>query len=264
MSKIAFCFSGEGARGAVQAGIALSLAQKGIKPDLTIGSSSGAICAAGYSYLNPTGLANLWSSIDSLWKVFGFNWNFLWNTGLLNQKPAEKYIVTALENEPSCEVIIPRLNVYTGVIEYISNKYIPKEEFGEAVLCAFAIPGLVSPRNDYVDAAFMVETPLQQAIDLGCTEIHVILGSPLGPTPFTMPTGLLKFAYVFAQAFELTLEQLIMLDVLNYIKSGNSIPIHVYQPKSYIYSALDFAQCPKGVSYGMENYTEFQELGFDK
>ena len=54
--------------------------------------------------------------------------------------------------------------------------------------------------------------------------------------------------------FELTLEQLIMLDVLDYMNS--KIPIHVYQPNSCFYSSLDFTQCPQGVAYGMENYTE--------
>ena len=264
MSKIGFCFSGEGARGAVQAGIALSLSQKGINPDVTLGSSSGAICSAGYAYLNPTGLVNLWTGINSIWNVFGFNWNFLWNTGILNQNPSEKYVANILNNTPICESIVSHLNIATGNVEYVSNKYIDTADFVEAVLSAFAIPGLVTARNGYVDGAFMVETPLQQAIDIGCTEIHVILGCPMAPSPSPLPSGFFSFAMMFYRAFDLTLTELLIMDVCNYIKSGNSIPIHVYQPKTCLYSLLDFSQCAAGVTYGMENYTEFQEIGFDK
>ena len=206
-------------------------------------------------------MADLWSGVNSLWDVFGFNWNFLWNTGILNQKPAEKYIQAAIRNTPICESVISRLNVCKGVVEYVSNQNIPKEEFAEAVLSAFAIPGLVTARNGYIDGAFMVETPLQQAIDSGCTEIHVILGSPMKPSVWSIPTGLFKFASMFYRAFDLSLTEILILDVFNYIKSGNNIPIHVYQPNTCLYSLLDFSQCAQGVQYGLENYAEFIEVG---
>lgn len=51
--KVCFCYSGEGARGSIQAGITKSLIDRGIKPDITIGVSSGSVCAASYSYLGP-------------------------------------------------------------------------------------------------------------------------------------------------------------------------------------------------------------------
>ena len=77
---IGFCFTGEGARGSVQSGIALGLHKKGINADFTIGISSGSICAASYAYLGPQGVADLWSNISSVFDVFGFNFGFLCTT----------------------------------------------------------------------------------------------------------------------------------------------------------------------------------------
>ena len=50
MSKIGFCFTGDGARGSIQAGIANSLYKQGIVPDLTIGISYGSDNAAFYAF----------------------------------------------------------------------------------------------------------------------------------------------------------------------------------------------------------------------
>ena len=81
--KICFCYSGEGARGSIQAGITKSLIDQGIIPDITIGVSSGSVCASSYSYLGADGLVDLWNSIGSVLDVFGFNYDFLWRTGFL-------------------------------------------------------------------------------------------------------------------------------------------------------------------------------------
>jgi len=100
---IGFCFTGEGARGSIQAGIALGLYKQGIKADYTIGISSGSICSASYSHLGPEGLAEMWSKINGIFDVFGINYNFMWKTGLLNQKPMEKIVYSAVKNDPICE-----------------------------------------------------------------------------------------------------------------------------------------------------------------
>jgi predicted acylesterase/phospholipase RssA len=266
MSKIGFVFSGEGARGSIQSGIVLALSKKGINADYTIGVSSGAICASGYSYLGPEGLADLWSNITSIWDVFGFNWNFLWNTGILNQKPAEKIIANAIKNDPiiECEAIVSRMNIDNGIIEYVSNKNVSKQEFGEAALGAFAIPGLVSDRNGYVDATFRVEAPLKQAIEAGCTEIYVILGRSIFSPPWKRPKRLLKSVFMLSRSFGLAMDELILRDVYNCIKKNTdpnfqNIPIHVYEPQEEPFKCLDFKQCPVGVQIGLQDHKEYTE-----
>ena len=101
-----------------------------------------------------------------------------------------------------------------------------------------------------------MESPLEKAIDLGCTEIHVILGSPLSPAPFILPKGFMAFAYMFLRGLELSLTQLTILDVLYCLRSAE-IPIHVYQPNTCFCSMLDFSKCPAGVEYGLAgNYID--------
>jgi len=92
MSKIGFCFTGEGARGSIQAGIALGLYEQGITPDFTIGISSGSVCAASYAYLGAEGLASMWSNISGIFDVFGINYFPIGKTGLLNQKPMRTFV----------------------------------------------------------------------------------------------------------------------------------------------------------------------------
>ena len=75
MGKIGFCFTGEGARGSIQSGIALGLYNNGIKADYTIGVSSGSICSAAYSYLGAQGLTEMWRDIDNIFSVFSLNFN---------------------------------------------------------------------------------------------------------------------------------------------------------------------------------------------
>ena len=265
MGKIGFCFSGEGARGSIQAGIVLGLAKRGIKADFTVGVSSGAICASAYSFMGPEKLVDLWSNVHSVWDVFGFNWNFLWGTGVLNQRPAEKLVANAISNDPTCECVVSRMNINSGLIEYISNKNVSKEEFGEAVLGAFAIPGLVNDRNGYVDATFRVEAPLQQAINAGCTELYVILGRQMESKIWTAPGGFLNAFFHFTHSFELTLDELIRRDIQSCVRKNTdfdfkNIPIHVWQPMNVpTFEALQFRKCPHGIEIGLNNSVEITE-----
>jgi predicted acylesterase/phospholipase RssA len=110
-NKIGFCFTGEGARGSIQSGIALGLHKQGIDADFTIGISSGSICAASYAYLGPQGVSDMWSDIKNIFDVFGFNYNFFWKSGLLNQKPMEKIVRKAVQNQPICESVVVRMKI---------------------------------------------------------------------------------------------------------------------------------------------------------
>ena len=264
MSKIGFCFSGEGARGSIQAGVALALSEKGIKPDFVIGVSSGAVCSAAYAYLGPQGLADMWSNINSLWDVFSLNWNCLWANGVFNQKPAEKILLTAIQNTPICEAVIARMNLYSSRIQYMSNKQISKEEFGEALLGAFAIPGLVNDRGGWVDAGFRVDAPLQQCIDSGCTEIYVILGSPLNISSY-VPSGFLRPAVVAVHAVTTSIAQIMLNDITKFLKKNQepgyiNVILHLCEFKETYFDDLAFSECSSGVKIGMTEYMMRDEL----
>jgi len=254
LKRTAFCFTGEGARGSIQAGIALSLYESNIKPELTIGISSGSICAASYAYLGPQGVADMWSNIKNIFDVFGINY-FPWRkTGMLNQKPMEKIVSNALKNTPVCESIVSKLNIHSGEMMYVSNKGITADEFKENVLSSVAITGLVEDRNGWVDAGSRQLAPLKQCIDLGYNEIYVIMGRPLTLSYWEGAKGILKPLEMAFRALDISLYEIMIRDINQHL-NNNDIEIYLVEPDKLFFDSVYFNQCKNGVQYGRKEYT---------
>ncbi|MCK9459732.1 MAG: hypothetical protein M0R80_08845 [Proteobacteria bacterium] len=258
---IGFCFSGDGSRGAIQAGIALDLYQKhGIKADFVMGASSGSACSTGYAYAGPQGLVDMWNGVTTILSLFGFNWNFLWNRGIFNEKPAEKVVGKIVQQGPFCTGVVTRLNIVSGEIEYIWSTKVSREEFADAALGAVAIPGIVHDRNGWVDAGARQMAPLQQCIDAGCDEVYVILGRPLITPPWQYPTGLFAFGWMSWRAVDLSLYELLVRDIQGCLKKNadgvsRKIKIHVAEPNEWLYDSIFFRYCQRGVKYALDgNY----------
>lgn len=260
MSKVGFCFTGEGARGSVQAGIALGLHNQGINADFTIGVSSGSICAASYAYLGPKGLAEMWSNISNIFDVFGINYNFLWKAGLLNQKPMEKIVYKAVENQPICESMVVRMNIENGFMDYVSNKNITSGEFAEAVLGSVAITALVEDRNGWVDAGSRQLAPLEQCIEAGCDKIYVIMGRRFEIDEWKKPSGFLAAMKMGFRALDISLQEIMVRDINHCLKHEGDfgykgIDIHLVEPMETFFETVNFNKCKIGVRRGQ---TEFQ------
>lgn len=267
--KIGFCFTGEGARGSIQAGIALGLFNQGIKADYTIGISSGSICSASYAYLGPKGLANMWSNIRNIFSVFGLNYNILFKTGLLNQKPMEKIVNESLKNEPICESTVCRMNIETGEMQYVSNKTSSLEEFKEAILGSVAITALVEDRDGWVDAGSRQLAPLEQCIEAGCDKIYVIMGRPSFIEPWKKPKGILKQLKMGFRALDISLFEIMYRDIFSCIRDENdprfkNVDIHLVEPTELLFESVDFNKCKDGVAFGENNFFIRDKKGIRK
>ena len=259
MSKVGFCFTGEGARGSIQSGIALGLHKQGINADFTIGISSGSICAASYSYLGPQGLADMWSNIKNIFDVFGLNYSFLWRRGLLNQKPMEKIVRRAVQNNPICESVVVRMNIEDGYMDYVSNRNNSPEDFAEAVLGSVAITALVQDRNGWVDAGSRQLAPLEQCIQHGCDKIYVILGRKFDIDDWKMPNGFMPALKMAYRALDISLNEIMMRDINLCLKNEGDfgykgIEIHLVEPNETHFETVEFSKCKKGVEYGQNNF----------
>lgn len=259
MSKIGFCFTGEGARGSVQAGMALGLHKQGVSADFTIGISSGSVCAASYAHLGPEGLANMWSDINNIFDVFGINYNFFWKTGLLNQRPMEKIVIKSVMNDPICESVVVRMNIQDGSMDYVSNKNVSKEEFAEAVLGAVAITALVEDRNGWVDAGSRQLAPLEQCIEAGCNKIYVIMGRKFDIEDWKKPNGFMKAIKMAYRALDISLNEIMMRDINRCLKNEGEfgykgIDIHLVEPTETPFETIEFNKCKQGVVFGKDNY----------
>ena len=266
MSKVGFCFTGEGARGSVQAGMALGLHNQGIDADFTIGISSGSICAASYAYLGPKGLAQMWSNISNIFDVFGINYNFLWKTGLLNQKPMEKIVYNAMKNDPICESVVTRMNVENGFMDYVSNKQTSSSEFAEAVLGSVAITALVEDRNGWVDAGSRQLAPLEQCIENGCDKIYVIMGRQFKVDNWVKPKGFLSIIKMGYRAIDVSLQEIMVRDINHCLKNeGDSgykgIDIHLVEPNETFFESVSFNKCKMGVELGEKQFRIYDKKG---
>lgn len=269
MNKTAFCFTGEGARGSIQAGIAYSLSKKGIKPDLTIGVSSGSICAASYAYLGPEGLVDLWGGIKNMFSVFSLNYFFLNKSGIFNQKPMEKIVKKAVENKPICESIVSKMNIETGEMKYVSNMMVDKNYFIESVLSSVAITGLVEDRGGWVDAGSRQLTPLKQCISYGCNKIYVIMGRPLALHSWKKPKGFFQQAKMSFRALDITLHETMTRDIEECLKEEDhpeykGVDIFLVEPKELLFDSIFFSKCKQGVEYGKTEYIKHSKKGLKK
>lgn len=266
MSKTGFCFTGEGARGSVQAGIALGLHEQGIDADFTIGISSGSICAASYSHLGPEGLADMWSNIGGIFDVFGINYGFMWKTGVLNQKPMEKIVYRAVKNDPICESVVIRMSIEDGRMDYVSNKSVTSDEFAEAVLGSVAITALVEDRNGWVDAGSRQLAPLEQCIEAGCDKIYVIMGRRFEIDKWEIPSGFMRAVKMAYRALDISLNEIMMRDINRCLKNEGEvgykgIKIHLVQPDETPFETIEFNKCKEGVVYGKSNYGILDKRG---
>lgn len=260
MSRIGFCFTGEGARGSVQAGIALGLYEMGIKADLTIGISSGSVCSASYAHLGPRGLADMWSDIGGIFDVFGVNWAFPFRRGLMNQRPMERIVRRAVKKDPICESVVVRMNIKDGRMDYVSNKQVSPEEFGEAVLGAVAITALVEDRDGWVDAGSRQLAPLEQCIEAGCDKIYVIMGRRFDIEGWALPKGFMPAIKMAYRALDISLNEIMMRDITRCLKSEGEpgyrgVEIHLVEPNETIFETVNFSRCRDGVEYGKSNFS---------
>lgn len=263
MSKTGFCFTGEGARGSVQAGMAMALHLEGVNADFTIGISSGSVCAASYAHLGPRGLVDLWSGIDSVFDVFGINYGFLWKRGLLNQRPMEKIVRKAVMNDPICESVVVRMSIEDGTMQYVSNMNSSKDEFAEAVLGAVAITALVEDRNGWVDAGSRQIAPLEQCIQAGCQKIYVIMGRRFEMEYWTLPKGFMPALKMAYRALDVSLSEIMIRDIEKCLRNEGEvgykgIEIHLVQPNETPFESVRFDKCKEGVDYGL-SYYEIQD-----
>jgi predicted acylesterase/phospholipase RssA len=268
-NKIGFCFTGEGARGSIQSGIALGLHKQGIDADFTIGISSGSICAASYAYLGPQGVADMWSDIKNIFDVFGFNYNFFWKSGLLNQKPMEKIVRKAVQNQPICESVVVRMKIENGYMDYVSNTSVDKEDFIEAVLGSVAITALVEDRDGWVDAGSRQLAPLEQCISAGCNKIYVIMGRRFDIDEWEKPKGFLSATKMAYRALDISLNEIMMRDINFCLKNENNpgyrgVEIHLVQPKETLFESVSFNRCKEGVKYGESNFEIADRKGLIK
>lgn len=265
----AFVLSGDGAKSAYQAGILKKLEELEIKPDIILGSSSGAISSALYSVGGSYLLEKLWThDINNILDVFGFNWDFFRKQGLFNTRPLRKRLekIFSTFSTPTIDFQINRLEMESNFVRrhrYKAYDNISIDLLVEQIEGAVAIQGIVEPVNGFADAGARELVPVAQAIELGATEIYVILATPPYYIPYEIPKGFGAFAKIMADSIEFLINRNFVNDLLdihrhNMCQPSKKIAVRIFGPKDRIGHTLSFNRGKQYFNMGYHSHYEFK------
>lgn len=253
----ALVLSGGGSAGSWQVGAAKYLIEDlGLTYDIICGVSVGAINAS-YLAMSPPAqlkqgfltLWNLWYNIqDSTVKK---NWcpfrelSGLWTDSIYNSQPLIDLIHSSID---LTKIRASGVKTAVSAVQIATGKYVTftqdDDSFVDGILASSAFPmGLVPPVIDgykYTDGGVRHSVPIKEAIQLGATDLDVIICGPKMPTtPFddmnTVTFGLRCFDYMTDQ---MVISDMKMAFMYNKLVSAGLAPdkkllnIKVLQPQA--------------------------------
>jgi NTE family protein len=207
-AKVAFVLGGGGILGATQVGMLQALAAEGVRPDLVVGASvgavNGAMLAADPSADSLERLTELWNSLSRS-EVFaggliGRARTLARNGTHLHSAAPLRRLLTANLPATFAELQVPFQCVAAG-IESASAHWFDSGPLVEAVLASSAVPGLLPPVHigdrHYLDGGLVHSIPVGRAVELGASTIYVLqvgrVEQPLKPPRWPWQVGLVAF-----------------------------------------------------------------------
>ena len=241
----AFVLSGGASLGSIQVGMAQALFDEGIRPDLVIGTSVGAVNGAWLAGDRPiAGLVDLWHSLRTrqifpmrplagLRGLMGRSPNLVPNSGL--RQLLERHLAfAALEDS-----VIP----FSVIVADVATGEEVRLDHGsaiDAVLASAAIPGVFPPiaidGRWFIDGGIVDNTPISQAIAAGATDVWVLSTgySCALPTP---PRSALAMAL---HGLAMLVEQRFVAETS---RRTYPVPVHLIPPPCPItVTPMDFSQ----------------------
>jgi NTE family protein len=191
----ALVHSGGGAKGAWGAGvIKYLLGDLKAQYDIFCGVSVGAINAAflaqyktGDEELAAKEMYELWLKLDTSkiykrWSPFG-RWHALWKQSFYDSSPLHDLIKTHISLDKIREA---GKRISVGTVSLSSGKYTIFDQnsdyFLDAVIASASFPGMLSPVKFmdqlWSDGGTKELSPIKKAVELGATEIDIIITSP--------------------------------------------------------------------------------------
>jgi NTE family protein len=204
----AFVLGGGGLLGAHEVGMLRALSEAGIRPDLVVGTSIGAINGA-FVAADPAGaverLGRMWQG-DELRLAFIEN---VWGraarlvrsgTHLHSLEPLRRLLESALPGEDFADLELPFQCVAAG-IETASARWFSSGALVPAVMASCAVPGLLPPvevdGGHYFDGGLVDSIPVGRAVTLGADSVYVLqvgrIESPLEVPKRPWEVGLVAF-----------------------------------------------------------------------
>lgn len=265
--KTAFVLSGGGAKGCFQVGVMKNLINnKGYKPSVIYGTSTGALQASGYAHIGINRLEQIWLALKDKSDVFSWNWwphiltLGLTLDGKYNLNPLKKKLeaIEASPREPgiNCEVVVTKVSLLTGEVKYCRYD---EPDFLESVLASASVPFVNKPvKGEWVDGGVRDQIPLGQVrklMDEGYERIVCVINNPIhiNPESWKMPWFMPLFGILIRVADGI-LSCETWLDELRQIQEwqAQGKNIEVYMPDDYWMDTEEYtpAKIQQGIAMG--------------
>jgi NTE family protein len=204
----AFVLGGGGLLGAHEVGMLRALSEAGIRPDLVLGTSVGAINGA---FVAADPARAVWR-LDQLWQGeelrLAFSEN-VWGrtvrlvrsgTHLHSLEPLRRLLSDALPGEDFADLEVP-FQCVAASIETASARWFSSGPVVPAVMASCAVPGLLPPvevdGGHYFDGGLVDSIPVGRAVALGASTVYVLqvgrIESPLEVPTRPWEVGLVAF-----------------------------------------------------------------------
>ncbi len=195
----AFVLGGGGVLGAVEVGMLRALFERGIAPDLVLGTSVGALNGAMVAR-DPTPavidrLTDLWLNVGQASSGYGdrplrtvrravATGTHIYSAKPMRQRLQEEFGDQLIEDLPV------RFQVCAAHIERAAEHWFDSGPLVDAVVASAAVPGLLPPAEvdgeHYLDGGIVNSIPVARAVQLGATRLFVLQVGRID-RPLTVP-----------------------------------------------------------------------------
>jgi NTE family protein len=210
--RTAIVLGGGGIRGAVEIGMVRALFEAGIRPDLIVGTSIGAINGALIAKDPTLGciepLLDAWTSPEAN-AVYGSSLFAQMSrlvktkTHLNSHDPLRRLLEASLGRASRFEDLAVPLQVVAASIERAAEHVFDSGPLIPAILASASVPGLFPPTlidgEHFIDGGIVNSIPIEQAVASGATRIFVLQVGRV-ETPLVAPSTAVETARV---AFEI-------------------------------------------------------------
>jgi len=204
----AFVLGGGGLLGAHEVGMLRALGEAGVRPDLVVGTSIGAINGVVVA-ADPAGAA---ARLSRMWQGEELRLAFsekLWGraarlvrsgTHLHSLEPLRRLLAEVLGRESFSDLELP-FQCVAASIEDATARWFSDGPVVSAVMASCAVPGLLPPveidGTHYFDGGLVDSIPVGRAVALGATTVYVLqvgrIESPLAVPRKPWEVGLVAF-----------------------------------------------------------------------
>jgi NTE family protein len=237
--ELAFVLGGGGVLGAHEVGMLRALAERGVKPDMVLGTSVGAINGAFFA-ADPT-LAGV-ERLSELWQES--NWSERSPGAALRRLTTLARTGTHLESLTEMRgrlvALLPVAHVeelelpfqcVAASIERAAEHWFDRGPLADVVLASCAVPGILPPvpidGEHFIDGGIVNSIPVSRAVALGARKIYVLqvgrLEQPLKPPRRPWEVGLVAFEVARRHRFAHDLHSMPEGVELHVLPTGGSV-----------------------------------------